>query len=122
MNVDGISKGVGLEQVRAALLKCNAKGGAVAVMHCHTCRLEHQEFAAIDPLANRLYVVGQRIGEASLMQPHTNPGVAFLHQNNRAQTRLLETRREQHRQVQARRDPCVEDAVRSANLLPASAE
>ena len=122
VDVHRIAEGVSVLQVGQTLLHGDPQARPMAVVSGHAGGLEHQQLATVDALAHGLHVIGQRVGKARRVKPHTYPGVRLLHQHDGAQARLFEGRGEQQGEVQAGGDAAFQDAVRRADFLSVGAE
>ena len=103
MNVDGIPEHIFRQQMRTTGLHRDAQAGPLTVVRRNARGFEDQQLTTVDTFAHGLNIIRQRIRKARLVQPDADPCMAVLEQHHRAQTGLLETRCEEHRQIKAGR-------------------
>ena len=121
-DVDRIQELSAIGEVALPLLERDTQRWPLRRVLCDAGGLEHQQLAARHPLAHRLHVIDQRIRERGVVQPGTDPRMAFLQQHHGPEAGLFQAGGEQHGQVEAAAHPVLEDAARRAHLLPVGAE
>ena len=84
--------------------------------------LEDQQVLERHPLAHRLGVVGQQLGELLGLQPDPGEGMAAGDDQERVETGLFQRRAGEQGQIQAGGQAAVEDGARRADLLALALE